>query len=124
MTRLDPSSRVLIGTCAYVFVAVSVVGGAFSATMALTMAETAPVGAPLPAEKIGPGYARMPPPDFGKLDKVVYSAPYHPYVALHVSRTQRLAPSMIAVPATPAAPMLIARGDQSADSRPDIHRAY
>jgi hypothetical protein len=92
--------------------------------MALTMAETAPVGAPLPAGKIGPGYARMPPPDFGKLDKVVYSAPYYPHVAPRESRTNRPAPSMIAVPATPAPPMVIARADQSADSRPDIHRSY
>jgi hypothetical protein len=124
MTRLGPGSRVLIGTCAYVFMAASVVGGAFSATMALTTAENAPASARHPAGKIGPGYGRLPPADFGKLDKVAYSAPYYPHAAPRESRTNQPAPSMIAAPATPAPPMVIARADRSTDSRPDIHRAY
>ena len=128
MTRLGPGSRTLIGTCAYVFGAASVVGGAFFVTMALTTVEYAAASARVSVgkigPKIGPGYARIPPADFGKPDKVAYSTPYHPHVAPRESRTNRPAPSMIAVPATPAPPMVIARADQSADSRPDIHRIY
>lgn len=124
MTRLAPGSRVLIGICAYVFAAASVVGGAFSATMALTTAENTSAGSRPPAGKIGPGYARIPPADFGKPDKVAYSAPYYPHAAPRESRTNQPAPSMIVAPATPAPPMVIARWDRSTDSRPDIHRAY
>jgi len=125
MTRLRPGSRVLIGTCAYVFVAVSVVGGAFSATMALTIPESASASARPPAGKIGPGYGRMPPADFGKPEKVAYSTPYRPHVALNRPRTHQPAPSMIAeLTTTPAPPMVIARAEQSTDSRPDIHRIY
>jgi hypothetical protein len=122
MTRLGRGSRVLFGTCAYVFVAVTVVGGAFFTTMALTTVENASASAHPPAGKIGPGYARMQPADFGKPEKVAYSTPYRPHVALKGPRTSPPAPSMIAaLTATPAAPMVIAR---AADSRPDIHRAY
>jgi hypothetical protein len=122
MTRLGPCSRVLFGICAYVFVAVTVVGGAFFATMALTTVESASASTRPPAGKIGPGYARMQPADFGKPEKVVHSTPYRPYVALNGPRTSQPAPAMIAaLTTTPAAPMVIAR---AADSRPDIHRAY
>ena len=125
MTRLGRGSRVLMGTCAYVFAAVFVVGGAFSATMALTTAENASASARVSVGKIGPGYARMPPADFGKPDKVAYSPPYRPQVAPRGSRINQPAPSTIAaLTTTPATPMVIARATQSADSRPDIHRAY
>jgi hypothetical protein len=125
MTRLGQGSRVLIGTCAYIFVAVSVVGGAFSATMVLTSADNVSAGARRPAGKIGPGYARMLPPDFGKPEKVAYSTPYHARVAPRGSRTRQPAPAMIAVlTRPPATPMVIARAAPSADSRPDIHRAF
>jgi len=46
---------------------VSIVGGAFFATMALTTVENASASAAVSVGKIGPGYARMPPADFGKL---------------------------------------------------------
>jgi hypothetical protein len=125
MTRLGPGLRALIGTFAYVFVAVSVVGGAFFTTMALTIVENAAASVRAPVGKIGPGYGRMQPADFGKPEKVAYSAPYHPQVAPRGSRMDRPVPSMIAaLTAAPAAPMAIARADRSADSRPDIHRAY
>ena len=125
MTRLGPGSRVLIGICAYVFVAASVVGGAFSATMALTSAENASAGARLPAGKIGPGYARMPPADFGKPEKVAYSTPYYPHAEPRGPRTNEPAPSVIAALVTaPAPPMVIARAEQSTYRRPDIHRVY
>jgi hypothetical protein len=120
MTRRGPGSRVLIGTCAYAFVAVSVVGGAFSATMALTTTETTAV-ARRPAEKIGPGYARIPPADLGKPEKVAYSTSYYPP---REPRPSQPTPLMIVVPATLAPPMVIAQADRSTDSRPDIHRAY
>lgn len=129
MTRLGPGSRVLIGTCAYVFVAASVVGGAFSATMALTSAENASAGARLPAgkigPKIGPGYARMPPADFGKPEKVAYSTSYYPHAEPRGPRTNEPAPSGIAALVTAPAPsMVIARAEQSTYRRPDIHRIY
>jgi hypothetical protein len=124
MTRLGPGSRVLIGTCAYVFMAVSVVGGAFFTTMALTTVENGSVSTRASVGKIGPGYGRMQPADFGKPDKVTYSVPYHPQAAPRASRIDQPAPSTIAAPATPAPPMVIARADRSTDSRPDIHRAY
>jgi hypothetical protein len=124
MTRLGSGSRVLIGTCAYVFVAVSVVGGAFSATMALTTSENASASARLPAGKIGPGYARMPPADFGKPEKVAYSTPYHPHAEPRGPRIDEPAPSVIAAPAALAPPMVIARAEQSIYRRPDIHRVY
>ena len=123
MTRRGPGSRVLIGTCAYAFVAVSVVGGAFSATMALTTAETTAVER-RPAGKIGPGYARIPPADLGKPEKVAYSTPYYPHPAQREPRPSQPTPLMIVVPATLAPPMVIAQADRSTDSRPDIHRAY
>ena len=124
MTRLGPGSRVLIGTCAYVFVAASVVGGAFSATMALTSAENASADARLPTGKIGPGYARMPPADLGKPEKVAYSTPYYPY-AERAPRTNEPAPSVIAGLVTASVPpMVIARAEQSSYRRPDIHRVY
>jgi hypothetical protein len=123
MTRRGPGSRVLIGTCAYAFVAVSVVGGAFSATMALTTAETTAV-ARRPAGKIGPGYARIPLADLGKPEKVAYSTPYYPHPAPREPRPSQPTPLMIVVPATLAPPMVIAQADRSTDSRPDIHRGY
>jgi hypothetical protein len=39
MTRPGPSSRALIKTCAYVFVAISVIGGAFVTATTLTLGE-------------------------------------------------------------------------------------
>src|SRR2546423_4754926 len=96
MTRLGSGLRVLIGTCAYVFVAVSVVGGAFFATLALTTVENASASARVSVGKIGPGYARMQPADFGKPEKVAYSTPYHPHVAPRGSRIDQPAPSVVA----------------------------
>src|ERR1041384_8672181 len=120
MTRLGPGSRVLIGTCA----SVSIVCGAFSATMAMTGADNVSARARMPAGKIGPGYARMPPADFGKPEKVMYSPPYHSRVAPRGSRIGQPAPSMIAaLTTTPATPIVIGRAAQSADSRTDIQRS-
>jgi hypothetical protein len=119
MTRLGLSPRVPLGTWAYVFAALSVIGGAFVATIALTPIEA--------VTKIGPGYARMQPVYLGKPEKVVYSPPYYPRVAApRVSRISQPAPSSIAAKATtPAAPrIMIVEAAQSSYSRPDIHRVY
>src|SRR4051794_6002878 len=112
MTRLGPGSRVLIGTCAYMLVAATVVGGAFSATMALT-SDSVPFGERLPARKIGPGYTRMPPADFGKPEKAAYSTPYHPHAQPRGARTHEPAPSVIAALMAPVPPMAIADAELS-----------
>jgi hypothetical protein len=118
MTRGPLSRRVPLGTWVCVFAAVSVIGGAFVGTIALTPIEA--------VTKIGPGYARMQPVYLGKPEKVADSPPYYPRVAMpRVSRISERAPSSgAAKPATPAAPVIIVEATQSAYSRPDIHRIY
>ena len=129
MTRLGQRSRVLLSTCAYVFVVVAVVGGAFSATMALMPGESAAATArPATAGKIGPGYARMQPADRGKPEKVVYSTPYYPHVATpSVSRSMKQhAPAIIATaPVVANTPPLVVTAIQSSYNSPDLHhRVY
>jgi len=122
MTR----SRVLLSTCAYVVVAVSVIGGAFFTTMALMPVESALAVSPqVSIGKIGPGYARMQPVNFGKPEKLTYSTPYYPHVAPRVSGINQRTPSIIvALVATSAAPMAIAGAARSTYNQPDVHRIY
>jgi len=75
MTRHGLHWRVLSGTCVYVVVVAAVVGGAYSASIALTAESASGVAPQASVEKIGPGYARLPPVDFGKPAKVVDSTP-------------------------------------------------
>jgi hypothetical protein len=121
MARLGPGSRVLIGICAYVFVAATVLGGAFAAAMALT-SDNASSGPSRLGGKIGPGYARMPAADFGKPEKVAYSSPYYPHAQPRGPRTHEPAASVIA--AFTAPPLAIGQAEPSAYRRPDIHRFY
>src|SRR3954466_13961598 len=121
MARLGPGSRVLIGPCAYLFVAATVLGGAFAAAMAMT-SDNAPSGPSRLGGKIGPGYARMPAADFGKPEKVAYSSPYYPRVQARGPRTHEPAPAVIA--AFTAPPIAIGPAEPSAYRRPDIHRVY
>jgi hypothetical protein len=115
MTRLSPSSRAHIKTCAYMFVAVSVIGGAFVTTTALMQGQNG-------SEKIGPGYARMQPVHLGKPEKVAYSTPYYPHVASStVSRTKQPVPPTIAAPLT-LPPMMSAEATRFSPT--DIHRIY
>ena len=125
-TRRSPSSGVLLSTCAYLFVAVSVIGGAFFVTMALTPIEGASAArAQAPGAKIGPGYARMQPVDLGKPEKVAYSAPYYPHVTSRAARITQPAPSMVTAPVMTAAPrIMIVEAVQSSYSRPDVHRVH
>jgi hypothetical protein len=121
MTRLGSSSRVLLGTCAYVVVAVSVVAGAFGATMALTQGKSASAAiVQASVGKIGPGYGRMQPLDLGKPDKVTDATPYYPHgAAPAVLRTRQ--PGPIARP-SPLPPTMVAEAAQSRS--PDVHRVY
>ena len=73
--------RVISGACAYVFVVAAVVGGAYSATIAFTPEGASGVAPQASVEKIGPGYARRPPVDFGKPAKVADSTPYRSQTA-------------------------------------------
>src|SRR5215204_5232873 len=125
MTRQGLRSRVLLCTCAYVFAIVAVVGGAYSATIALT-AENASAAVPqVSAGKIGPGYGRRPPVNLGKPEKVVDSTPYRPHTAKPgMSRHKQLRPIIAARPATAGPPMKIAEAAKSTYSRSDIQRFH
>jgi hypothetical protein len=121
MTRLGSSSRVLLGTCAYVVVAVSVVTAAFVATMALTHGKSASAATvQASVGKIGPGYGRMQPLDLGKPDKVAYATPHYPHGAAPAVLRARQ-PSPIARP-SPLPPTMVAEAAQSRS--PDVHRVY
>jgi hypothetical protein len=114
---------VLLSTCAYVLVAVSVISGAFIATMALTHGEGASATGPqVSVGKIGPGYARMQPVNLGKPEKIVASTPYDPHRSTPtLSRVKQTAQR--AIPAPPALPpIMIAESAKSGP--PDIHRIY
>ena len=126
MARLGRSSRFLICSFSYVFVAVSVIGVAFFATMALMPVESAVAAGPqVPVGKIGPGYARMQPVDFGKPEKVAYSTPYYPrVVSPRMPTLAKPAPSNIAALVTAPPKTIIAEAVQSSYSRPDVHRVY
>jgi hypothetical protein len=121
MTRLGSSSRVLLGTCAYVVVAVSVVTAAFVATMALTHGKSASAATvQASVGKIGPGYGRMQPLDLGKPDKVAYATPHYPHGAAPAVLRARQ-PGPIARP-SPLPPTMVAEAAQSRS--PDVHRVY
>jgi hypothetical protein len=125
MTRQRLRSRVLLGTCAYVFAVAAVVGAALSATIALTAENASAVAPQVSAGKIGPGYARRPPVNLGKPEKVVESTPYRPHTAKPgVSGHKQLRPIIAARPATAGPPMKIAEVAQSASSRPAIQRFH
>ena len=123
MTRLGPRSRVPLSTCAYAVAAVSV---AFFAAMALVPDKSAEAAsAQASVQKIGPGYARMQPVDLGKPEKIAYSTPYYPRVAIpSASRSMEPAPSTVAAPLIQAPSQPVAAAARTAFSRPDIHRAY
>ena len=125
MTHQGLRSRVHWGTCASVFAVAAVVGGALSATIALTAENASAVAPQVSAGKIGPGYARRPPVNLGKPEKVVESTPYRPHAAKPgVSGHKQLRPIIAARPATAGPPMKIAEVAQSTYSRPDIQRFY
>ena len=125
MTSHGLRSRALFGTCAYVFAVAAIIGGAFFATIALTVEIASTVPPQVSAGKIGPGYARRPPVDLGKPEKVVDSTPYRPHTAKPgVSGHKQLRPVIAARPATAGPPMKIAEVEQSTYSRPDIHRLH
>jgi hypothetical protein len=129
MTRMSQSSRVRLSTCAYLFAVVSIVGGALFITMALSPSDSALAASPeVSVKKIGPGYARMQPADFGKPEKLAYSPPYHPNTARPAeSKVRRPAPAALAAIApVPAAPIAqpISVAARSGYSAPDIHRIY
>ena len=99
---LSQRSRV----CAYVFGITAVVVMAFSATIALTAEMASAVPHQPSAGKIGPGYARMQPINFGKPEKVVESTPYRPHTAKPgVSGHKPSRPTILARPATIGPPI-------------------
>src|SRR5690349_327523 len=115
--------RVLLGICAYVVGVAAVVIAALSATIALTTENASAVAPQASGAKIGPGYGRRPPINFGKPEKVVQSTPYRPHTAkLAVARHKQTRPIMTARHATVGPPMKIAEVAQSAYSPPNIQR--
>ena len=118
-------SRVLLSTCAYVFAIALVVGGAFSATIALTAAYASGEPPQVSVGKIGPGYARRQPVNLGKPEKVAESTPYRPHTAKSgASRDKQLRPIIAARQSTTEPPMKIAEAAQSTYRRPDFQRIH
>jgi hypothetical protein len=68
MTRHGLRSRALFGTCAYVFAVAAIIGGAFFATIALTVEIASTVPPQVSAGNIGPGYAPRPPVPSGQVE--------------------------------------------------------
>jgi hypothetical protein len=125
MTGQGPHSRVIFGTCAYVFAVAAIIGGAFFATVALTVEIASAVPPQVSAGKIGPGYGRRPPVNLGKPEKFVESTPYRPHAAKPgLSRHKPLRPVIAARSATAGPPMKIAEVVQSTYSRPDVQRFH
>lgn len=129
MDRPGLHSRLLLNTCGCVCVAIMVVGGAFSVTMALVPDESATAsGFQMSGQKIGPGYAHMPPIDRGKPDGLPTSIPHYPHVVTPnvATMTRQVAPAIVAeLPVTNVAvPIRIATVIQSSYRVPDIHRIY
>ena len=126
MTPQGLRSRVLLGTCTYVFAVVALVAGAaFFATMALAPETVSATTPQVAAGKIGPGYGRRPPVNLGKPEKVVDSTPYRPHTAPPgVLRHKQSSPMIAARSATAGPPMKIADVAQSTYSRPDIQRVH
>ena len=126
MTPQGLRSRVLLGTCTYVFAVVALVAGAaFFVTMALAPETVSAATPQVAAAKIGPGYGRRPPVNLGKPEKIVDSTPYRPRVAKPgVSRLKQSRPVVAARPATAGPPMKIAEAARSAYGRPDIQRFH
>jgi hypothetical protein len=120
MTPQGLRSRVLLGTFAYMFTAVALVAGTFSATLALTP-ENAVMTPQVEAGKIGPGYGRRPPVNLGKPEKIIESTPYRPHVAKpRVSGYKQSRQIVAARPATAGPPVKIVEAAPSAYGRPDI----
>jgi hypothetical protein len=125
MTRQGQGSRMLLGSSAYVFAVVAVVAGAFAATMVLTAQNALAVDSQVSAGKIGPGYARRPPLNLGKPERVVYLTPHRLHAAkTGASRHKQIRPIIAARSATAGPPMKIADVAQSTYSRPDIQRFH
>ena len=124
MTRLSRSSRVLLGACTYVFVAVAVIGGASFAAISLTAGQDAALREQSPSGKIGPGYARMPPINQGKPEKTAAFTPYTRPVANH-GVWKQVAPANVApVAENTGLPLTLAAVSPSSYSPADIHRVY
>ena len=123
MIRHSRDSRVLLNTCVYVFAGIATVVGAFCVAAAFMPTQSAASTIGL-GDKIGPGYARMQPPNMGKPEKVRYWTPYYPHTAtLTLSRTKK--PKASTAPALlPSTPMVIAARAQSSFSHPEIGRIY
>ena len=99
MTRLGQCSRVLrASVCA--FLGIVLAAGAFATAKALTPIQGAPPAAAV--QKIGPGYARMQPVNFGKPERILHSVTYYPQAAAPAAQPQpQLAPKVYPQVAAP-----------------------